>query len=50
MSESGQPVAEPTGCALKGRIEGAALGLLPWRSAMRLVRDATVPFQENLLP
>jgi hypothetical protein len=49
MSESGQPVVEPTGWALKGRVEGAALGVLPWRAAMRLVRDATLPFQENFL-
>lgn len=49
MSASGQPVVEPKGWALKGNIEGAALGILPWRFAMRLVRDATVPFQEKFL-
>lgn len=49
MRESGQPVTEPKGWALKGRVEGAALGLMPWRLAMKLVRDATVPFQETFL-
>lgn len=49
MGESGKTVVEPRGWALKGRAEGAALGLMPWRLAMKLVRDATVPFQENFL-
>ncbi|MEO6698219.1 MAG: hypothetical protein ABIM24_02415 [Paraperlucidibaca sp.] len=49
MQESGQTVVEPRGWALKGRVEGAALGLMPWRLAMRLVRDATGPFQEKFL-
>lgn len=49
MGESGQTVVEPTGWALKGRAEGAALGLMPWRLAMKFVRDATVPFQERFL-
>ena len=38
-----------TGWALKGRAEGAALGLMPWRLAMKMVRDATQPFQEKFL-
>lgn len=49
MQESGQTVVEPRGWALKGRAEGAALGLMPWRLAMMFVRDATVPFQEKFL-
>ena len=49
MRESGQAVVEPRVWALKGRGEGAALGLMPWGLAMRLVRDATVPFQEKFL-
>jgi len=49
MQESGQKVVEPRGWALKGRAEGAALGLMPWRLAMKLVRDATGPFQEKFL-
>lgn len=49
MRESGQAVVEPKGWALKGRIEGLALALMPWRLAMRLVRDATKPFQEKFL-
>ena len=49
MQESGQTVVEPTGWALKGRAEGAALGLMPWRLAMKLLKDGTVPFQEKFL-
>ena len=49
MQESGQAIVEPTGWALKGRAEGAALGLMPWRLAMKMVRDATQPFQEKFL-
>lgn len=49
MARSGQPVVEPTAWALKGHAEGVALGLMPWRLAMRLVRDATGPFQERFL-
>lgn len=49
MQESGQPVTEPRFWRLKGYVEGTALGLLPWRIAMKLVRDATGPFQEKFL-
>jgi hypothetical protein len=49
MSGSGQTVVEPKGWALKGYVEGAALGLMPWRLAMRLVRNGTAPFQEKFL-
>lgn len=49
MRESGQAVVAPTGWALRGRAEGAALALMPWRLAMKLVRDATGPFQETFL-
>lgn len=49
MQKSGQTVVEPKGWALKGRAEGAALGMMPWRLAMKLVRDATGPFQEKFL-
>ena len=49
MRDSGQTVIEPRGWALKGRLEGAVLGLMPWRLAMRLVRNATGPFQEKFL-
>ena len=49
MRDSGQAVAEPRGWALKGRAEGFALALMPWRLAMRLMRDATKPFQEKFL-
>ena len=44
MQRSGQPVKAPTGWALKGYVEGAALGLMPWPLAMRLLRDGTQPF------
>ena len=49
MATSGQTVIEPRGWALKGHLEGAALALIPWRLAMKLVRDATGPFQEKFL-
>ncbi|MCK5875935.1 MAG: hypothetical protein KAG82_14660 [Alcanivoracaceae bacterium] len=49
MTATGQSIVEPTGWALKGKAEGAALGLMPWWLAMRLVRDATQPFQEKFL-
>ncbi|MDI9244250.1 hypothetical protein [Marinobacter sp. CHS3-4] len=49
MQASGQTVKDPKGWALKGRGEGAALGLMPWRMAMKFVRDATQPFQEKFL-
>ncbi len=47
MEGSNQEVVEPKGWALKGYMEGAALGLMPWRLAMKLVGKATVPFQEK---
>lgn len=49
MNSSRQPVIEPKGWALKGYVESAALGLMPWRLAMRLLRDGTAPFQEKFL-
>ena len=49
MYVSDQTVIEPKGWALKGRAEGAALGLMPWSIAMKLLRDGTQPFQENFL-
>lgn len=49
MARTGQKVVEPKGWALKGRAEGAALAAMPWRLAMKLVRDATGPFQEKFL-
>ncbi|MFE8073336.1 hypothetical protein QQM79_19945 [Marinobacteraceae bacterium S3BR75-40.1] len=49
MQATGQPVTEPTWWTLKGRAEGAALGLMPWRLAMKFVRDATGPFQKRFL-
>lgn len=49
MARTGKPVVEPKVWELKGYAEGAALGLMPWRLAMRLVRDATKPFQEKFL-
>lgn len=49
MAKSGQPVVEPKAWELKGYAEGVALGLMPWRLAMRLVRDGTGPFQEKFL-
>lgn len=49
MKDSGQAVIEPKGWALKGYAEGAALGVLPWPISMRLLRNATRPFQEKFL-
>lgn len=49
MQKTGQRVTEPRGWALKGLAEGAALGLMPWWLAMRLLRDGTQPFQEKFL-
>ncbi len=49
MKDSGQPLTEPKFWKLKGYFEGIALGLLPWRLSMKLVGDATVPFQEKFL-
>lgn len=47
MRSTAEPVQEPRGWALKGRIAGAALGLMPWRLAMQQVADATRPFLET---
>lgn len=47
MARTGEPVVEPKGWALKGAAEGTALGLMPWRLAMKLLADGTVPFQEK---
>lgn len=44
MRATGEPVTEPTGWALRGRAEGVALGLMPWRLAMKLLAHATQPF------
>ncbi len=49
MQASNQTVVEPTGWRLKGQVEGAALGVMPWRLAMKLLADGTVPFQEKFL-
>ncbi len=49
MAKTGQAVVEPKAWELKGYAEGMALGLMPWKLAMRLVRDATGPFQEKFL-
>ena len=46
---SSQPVVEPRTWRLKGCIEGLALGLLPWRLSMKLLADATAPFQTTFL-
>lgn len=49
MQKSAQTVVEPKGWVLKGKAEGAALGLMPWPIAMKLLRDGTQPFQEKFL-
>ncbi|HAY09105.1 MAG TPA: hypothetical protein DCY18_04070 [Thauera sp.] len=49
MESTHQQVIEPRGWATKGHVEGAVLGLMPWRVAMKLVADATVPFQKKFL-
>lgn len=49
MASTGQTVVEPKIWEVKGYAEGLALGLMPWRLAMTLVRNATGPFQEKFL-
>jgi hypothetical protein len=49
MQSSGQPIAMPVFWQLKGYLEGAALGILPWRIAMRLLKGGTEPFQKKFL-
>lgn len=49
MRETRQPVREPRFWRQKGQVEGATLGVLPWRVAMTLLRDGTQPFQETFL-
>ncbi len=49
MQTSNQAVTEPRFWRLKGYLEGLALGLMPWRLAMKLLRDGTQPFQEKFL-
>ncbi len=49
MQASNQALVEPRFWHLKGRLEGAVLGLLPWRLAMKLLGDGTAPFQEKFL-
>lgn len=49
MESSGQSVVEPKTWRAKGHVEGAALALMPWRMAMKLLRDGTAPFQEKFL-
>lgn len=49
MASTGQKVVEPRIWEAKGYAEGLALGLMPWRLAMKLVRDATGPFQKKFL-
>ena len=49
MAATGQPVHEPKLWTIKGYVEGLGLGLMPWRLAMKMVRDATGPFQEKFL-
>lgn len=49
MQARGQQVREPRGWASKGAVEGAALAVMPWRVAMKLLRDGTAPFQEKFL-
>lgn len=49
MQATGQAIKEPVGWRAKGAAEGAALALMPWRMAMKLLRDGTAPFQEKFL-
>ena len=49
MASTGKTLVEPTGWALKGHAEGAALAVMPWRLAMKLIARATIPFQEKFL-
>ncbi len=49
MHASGQALVEPVWWRYKGYLEGAALAVLPWRMAMKLLADGTAPFQERFL-
>lgn len=49
MRDNGQPIRQPRGWAMKGRLEGAALGLMPWPMAMKLLGDGTSDFQQKFL-
>lgn len=49
MRVTNQKVVEPRAWRLKGYAEGMALGLLPWRISMKLIDNATKPFQEKFL-
>ncbi len=49
MQAGDQHVVEPRLWRLKGYLEGVALGLLPWRLAMKLLAEGTAPFQEKFL-
>lgn len=49
MFETQQKIKSPLFWRHKGQIEGAVLALLPWRVAMKLLRDGTKPFQEKFL-
>lgn len=49
MRSTNQKVVEPRTWRLKGYAEGMALGLLPWGISMRLIANATKPFQERFL-
>lgn len=49
MQATNQPVVEPKVWKQKGYVEGAALGMMPWGMAMKLLRDGTQPFQEKFL-
>lgn len=49
MQATGQQVRQPRIWAAKGRVEGAALGAMPWGLAMKMLADGTQPFQEKFL-
>lgn len=49
MESTEQPIREPRFWQQKGRVEGAALALMPWRMAMKLLADGTLAFQERFL-
>jgi hypothetical protein len=47
MKKSNQPIQSTGISGLKGNIEGFVLGLLPWKLAMKLTDDGTIPFQKS---
>ena len=50
MKENNKQITEPNFIwTIKGYLEGFGLSILPWKISMKLLKDATIPFQEKFL-